>query len=57
MRHMMKNLFWECFCETGKIDMYLLYKEYEEGEKNQEIYEMEQTQSSQVQSDLEGSIG
>lgn len=57
MRHTVKNLFWECFCETGKIDMYLLYKEYEEEEKNQEIYEMEQTQSSQVQGDEEGSIG
>ena len=25
---MMKNIFWESFCETGRIDMYMLYKEF-----------------------------
>lgn len=54
----MKDLFWKSFCETGKIDMYLLYKEYEEEEElklEENAFIMEQAQSSQVQTDVGGS--
>lgn len=52
----MKDLFWKSFCETGRIDMYLLYKEYEEElELEENIFIIEQPQSSQVQTDVGGS--
>ncbi len=31
-----KNLLWDVFCETGDIEVYLKYKEKEEGERKVE---------------------
>ncbi|SJZ32829.1 YqzL-like protein [Garciella nitratireducens DSM 15102] len=54
----MKKLFWKCFFETGKIDMYLLYKEYEKEEKTKQIYQIDdQTQSFQSSNHRKGWIG
>lgn len=55
----MKDLFWKSFCETGRVDIYLLYKEYEEAEElklEENRFIAEQAQSSQVQSDVGGSV-
>lgn len=48
----MEKLFWECFNDTGRLDMYLLYKEFKQKQETQNYNENKCQQSFQAK--LEG---
>lgn len=41
----MEKLFWECFNNTGRLDMYLLYKDFKQEQEAQNPKENEYKQS------------
>lgn len=50
----MEKLFWDSFCNTGKIDMYLLYKDFTSNQDIEDIDTEIQEQPSLEETDQGG---